>query len=387
MNEFKNIFLVLVLLSTLGFSNCGKTHDSSSLKIGAILPLTGTASENGEFQKQGIDLAVDQINQAGGIKGKKIEIVYGDSKNEAKEGISLFTRMSDVDKVPALICTMSGISAPLSSYVAGLPQHNTVLFATVASAPGLAKKSDWVFRSFVTSDVEAARTASFAYTDANRRRMAILYVNDEYGLGGLNVFKPEFERLGGQIVFAESFEKGATDFKTTLAKMKSQSPDGVYIVGYDKSFALLIKQLGEAQVKAQLFSTVSLSVPSWLELAGSSAEGAYLTASMFGSDPNDAATNSFIGAYQQKYNRTPNYVSAVTYSIVHMIAAAIDKYGYSADGIRRGLAETKDFPALVGKVSFDADREGTLPVRIMRITNGKVADLSAQKTAAAAAAQ
>ena len=161
MNKFQKtlVILTIALLSSLGISNCSSKPDNT-LRIGAILPLTGTASENGQFQKQGIDLAVDEINQTGGIEGQKLEVVYGDSKNEAKEGISLFTRLSDVDKVPAVICTMSGISAPLSSYVAGLPQHNTVLFATVASAPGLAKKSDWVFRSFVTSDVEAAKTAN-----------------------------------------------------------------------------------------------------------------------------------------------------------------------------------------------------------------------------------
>ena len=126
---------------------------------------------------------------------------------------------------------------------------------------------------------------------------------------------------------------------------------------------------------------MSLSVPSWLQLAGNSAEGAYLTVSMFGSDPNDLATTAFTNAFRQKYNQAPNYVSAVTYSIVEMIAAAIEKHGYSAEGIRQGLLETKDFPALVGNVSFDAEREGSLAVRIMRIKEGGVAPLDAAQSA------
>jgi len=369
------VFIVLVVLS-LAISGCEKQE--KTIKIGAILPLTGTASENGEFQKQGIEIAAEEINSAAGINHKKLEIIFGDSKNEAKEAISLFTKFSDVDKLPIVICTMSGISAPLSSYVAGMQQHNTVLFATVASAPGIAKKSDWVFRSFVTSDVEAAKTADFAYREVKLRKMAILYVNDDYGLGGYNVFKTEFEKLDGEIVFAEAFEKGATDFRTTIAKMKTTNSQGVYVVGYDKSYALLIKQIGESQVKAQLFSTVSLSVPSWLQLAGSSADGAYLTVSMFNANPSDSATVKFMNVYRQKYNREPNYGSAVTYSITRMIASAIEKKGYSAEAIRQGLLETKEFHTLVGDVSIDSDREGPMPVRIMKIEAGRVAPLAAK---------
>jgi branched-chain amino acid transport system substrate-binding protein len=373
-------FLLVISLLLPACMQQSNQSGAGTIKIGAILPLTGSASENGEFQKQGIEIAVEEINQAGGIKGQKLEIVYGDSKNEAKEGISLFTKFSDVDKLPISICTMSGISAPLASYVAGLPQHNSVLFATVASAPGLAKKNEWIFRSFVTSDVEAAKMADFAFKTANMKKMAILYVNDDYGLGGLNVFKPEFEKLGGKIVFAEPFEKGATDFRTSILKMKAENPEGIYVVGYDKSYATVIKQIGEAQTGAKIFSTVSLSVPSWLELAGSSAEGAYFTASLFGDNQNDAATAKFIETYKQKYNREPNYVSAVTYSIIKMTASAIESKGYTADGIRQGLSEIKNFNSLVGSITIDADREGSMPVKIMKIEGGKVVAVE-QKTA------
>jgi branched-chain amino acid transport system substrate-binding protein len=210
--------------------------------------------------------------------------------------------------------------------------------------------------------------------------MAILYVNDDYGLGGLNFFKPEFEKLGGKIVFAEPFEKGATDFRTSILKMKAENPEGIYVVGYDKSYATVIKQIGEAQTGAKIFSTVSLSVPSWLELAGSSAEGAYFTASLFGDNQNDAATAKFIETYKQKYNREPNYVSAVTYSIIKMTASAIESKGYTADGIRQGLSEIKNFNSLVGSITIDADREGSMPVKIMKIEGGKVVAVE-QKTA------
>jgi len=358
--------LVLALVS-----GCSKeTHDS--LNIGAILPLTGTGAEDGEFQKHGIDLAVSKINATGGIQGKKVQIVYEDSKNQAKEGITALNTLVSRDKVPVVISTMSGVSAPLATFAGD--KMPVVLFVTVASTPYITRHGSNVFRAFVTSDVESRVIAEFMY-GKGFSKMAVLYVNDDYGLGGKDEFIKRFTGLGGQVVLTEPYEKGGTDHRNLVAKVVASEATAVFVIGYDKSFALLVQQLGQSSRKIQLAATSTLSVPSWKALAGPSAEGAFLTNSLFQSNPDDPLTREFDAAYQAAFGRPSNYLSASSYTSMMMLAEAIRKHGYSQDGIQRGLTDIQDLPTLMGRISVSPEREASFPVTMARLENGKVVNI------------
>lgn len=367
MKTFRILAAALVAITVV--AGCSSETVNDTLKIGAILPLTGTGAEDGEFQKQGIDLAVSKLNVAGGVKGKKIEVIFEDSKNQAKEGITALNNLVSRYAVPVVASTMSGVSAPLAAYAGG--KVPTVLFVTVASAPNITRHGSNVFRAFVTSDVESRVIAEFM-NNKGYGKMAVLYVNDDYGLGGKEEFKNKFTELGGSVVMEESFEKGGADHRSLVAKVAASNADAAFVIGYDKSFALLVQQLGQSSRKIQLVTTSTLSVPSWKALAGPSAEGAYLTNSLFKSQLDDAMTNEFDTAYQAAYSKPSNYLSASSYTAMIMIAKAIESDGYSKEGIEKGLARISNMTTLMGTISMSTQREATFPVTMARLQNGMV---------------
>ena len=368
--RFLSTLLSTTLIALVGCSQ--PEQQGTTMKIGAILPLTGSGAEDGEFQKHGIDLAVAKLNAGDGINGRKVEIVFEDSKNQAKDGISALTAILDRHKVPVVISTMSGVSSQLAAYAGDkLP---VVLLVTVASTPRLTRHGENIFRAFITSDVESKVIAEFLHK-RGFRSAALLYVNDDYGIGGQAEFHKRFEQLGGKVAFEESYEKGSTDHRNLVAKTLATDCDTVFVVGYDKSFALLIQQLKQGSRAVQLAATSTLSVPAWKDLAGPAAEGAFLAASTFKANPNDPATLEFDLAYRNAFGRPSNYLSAASYTTVMMVAEAIRQGGYSKEGIEEGLRAIKDMPSLVGEITVAGDREASFPVRMAQIANGVVVSI------------
>ncbi len=364
-NKFISIVLFCFVLLIAG---CGKSPENEIL-IGAILPLTGSGSQDGEYQKNGIDLAIKEINKNGGINGSPIRIHYEDSHNEAKEGITAMNTMLNRHKIDIVLSTMSGVSAPLSSYVGN--KMPVLLFVTVASVPKITLRGDNIYRAFVTSDIESRIMADFMF-DQGFKKMAVLYVNDDYGVGGKEEFASQFRIKGGEVIFDSAFEKGSTDHRSLIFKALEGKPDGVFVVGYDKSFATLIQQLGQLGKGVQIAATSPLSVPSWRSLAGDAAEGAYLVSSYFKSDPEDLATKAFDQEYKSAYQSPSNYLAGSAYVSVQLLAAAMRSSGTDREQVQKGLLEIKDHPTILGKISFQSNREASFPVRIARITDGKV---------------
>lgn len=371
MKYFKNNLLT-ALLVTVFLVGCGDKTVINDYKIGAILPLTGTGAEDAEFQKHGIDLAVEKINSAGGINGKHLSIVFEDSKNQAKDGITALNTLVSRDKVPVVLSTMSGVSMPLAAYAGN--KVPVVLFVTVASTPNITRHGTNIFRAFVTSDVESRAIAEFMY-GKGYRNMAVLYVNDDYGLGGKDEFRKRFTELGGTIVLEEPYEKGSTDQRSLVAKVAASSVQATFVIGYDKSFALLVQQLGQTPKKMQLVTTSTLSVPSWKSIAGPSAEGAYLANSLFKLNADDPMTKEFDAAYQKAFGKPSNYLSASSYTSMMMLAHAIETEGYSKEGIEKGLSHIAKMPTLLGEISVSEQREASFPVTMARLENGKVVNV------------
>lgn len=383
MNKLK-IFLLVTLIAVLTFlgyenktvfkaiNDIAIDKDNNGYKIGAILPLTGTGAEDGEFQKHGIELAVERINSTGGINGKPLSIIFEDSKNQAKDGITALNTLVSRDKVPVVLSTMSGVSVPLAAYAGN--KVPVVLFVTVASAPNITKHGTNVYRAFVTSDIESRAIAEFMH-GKGFTKMAVLYVNDDYGLGGKEEFKKRFTELGGTIALEEPYEKGSTDQRNLVAKVAASDSKAAFVIGYDKSFALLVQQLGQTSHSIQLVTTSTLSVPSWKAIAGPSVDGAYLANSLFKSNPDDPITKEFDDAYQKAYGKPSNYLSASSYTVMMMLAHAIETEGYSKDSIEKGLIQIAKMPTLMGEISISAQREASFPVTMARLVNDKVVNV------------
>ena len=206
--SFLACLLILLILSGFWFGK--KKEKLKVYKIGAILPLTGNVALFGQWHKQGFVIALDRIKKEKILKGKEIKIIYGDSKNLAKEGVTLMNKFISVYKVPVVISAMSGVSKPLIPIA---DKNDVVLFLIDVTYPRITEESPMVFRHFIQSDREAKALAEYAIETLGIKRFATLYLEDETGLGAKSAFRHEVESHGGTITCEESFTKTGLDFQ------------------------------------------------------------------------------------------------------------------------------------------------------------------------------
>jgi branched-chain amino acid transport system substrate-binding protein len=363
----------VVIIAAIAIYFTQKPKEPETIKIGAILPLTGNASLIGEWVKNGIDLAVEEVNSSGGVNGKKIEIIYGDSKNDPKEGISVFNQIFSIYKLPVIISAMTGVT---NSLIPLADKNRIVLFATTVSAPGVADKSPWVFRLFITADIDAKTMAEFALNKLKIKKLGVIYVNDEMGLSFSKIFSTTIEKGGATIIFNEAFDKGLSDFRNLALKIKKFDVEAIYIVGYENNLGVLPKQLREMNINARFLSIGTISQPNVFSQAGKFLDGTYFTTVEFTSAaPKTEVAKKFVNFYKIKYGKEPNYFSAFSYDTIMLIVTAIKRSGYNAQKIQKELLNIKDFDGVCGKITIKSNGDAEFPMVVKTIKNGRIEDV------------
>jgi branched-chain amino acid transport system substrate-binding protein len=249
------IAVVVVGVLWIGGKRQGEEH---VIKIGAILPLTGTASDIGEWCQKGIEVAVSEINQPGAVYQQRLQVLFEDSRNDPKTGLSALNKLTSLDKVPIVIVAMSSVA---SAILPAADQNNAVVFATVVSLPRFTQRSEWAFRYHISGDSEAKAMSTFARKELGLKKLAVLYIDDEFGRSTYAELENAFRIGGGDLIFAEGFSKDVQDYRSLIAKVKQQGPEGVYVVGYDKAYATILKQLGESGISAKILTNSGLEIP------------------------------------------------------------------------------------------------------------------------------
>jgi branched-chain amino acid transport system substrate-binding protein len=367
--KFLAIFATAILTIAVLVPGC-KPKEADVVKIGAILPLTGSAATVGEFQKNGIEVAVSEINESGGINGKQVKVIYGDSKNEGKEGITVLRKMIDIEKVNVVLVSQSGVVVPIATQVAS--RKDVLLFVTISSVPGITELGDNIFRLFVTSENESRKMAEFASEKLLVKKVGVFYINDEFGLGGLKTFRQSFGERGGTVVWEEAYEKTGSDFRNTLLKAaRARDLQALYIIGYDRAFAIAVKQAPEAGVKVPILTSIGMSVPEWINLAGPSAEGVYVTATRFDPGSSSEVIRGFVEKYNKRFSKNPNVLAAFTYDSMKLLAEGLRSGAKTAEELGQKLKQIKDYPATIGTVSFAESREANIKLVIRKIVDGK----------------
>lgn len=367
-------FIVLLfanLLSTTGYAE----KKPETIKIGAILPLTGSASLVGEYVKNGIDLAVDEVNAKDGIEGKTIAMLYGDSKNDPKEGISIFIKFISLEKLPIVISVMTSVTQAITPIA---DKNKIVILATSVSASGITESSPWLFRLFVTADNDAKTMANFASDKLKYKRLGVLHVYDDFGLNFSKVFTSTFEnrRKGNKVVFSEGFDKRTVDYRSILTKVKKKHLDAIYILGYDNNLGLLPKQMRELGITIPILSIGTIAQPNVIAQAGKALDGTYFTTTEFSDDnPLTQEAKLFVERYKAKYNKTPNYFSAFAYDSIMIISEAIKSEGYSSDTIQKGLQNIKDFKGVTGVITIKPNRDADFKMVVKTIKQGIIEDV------------
>jgi branched-chain amino acid transport system substrate-binding protein len=348
------------------------TNREQFIDIGVVLPLTGPASDIGQWQQKGLDLALKQINSQRGEGTLKLRLVYQDSAGDPKTGVSAFSQILSQSKPPIVISSISSVSNALLPVA---QQQKVNVFMLAVSLPNITKQSEYAYRFNVGSEDEASIMARHISNRLKLNQIAVYYINDEFGLGALEVFKSEFGKTNGKIVWEEAYAKDAADHRNALSKMTKSNPQGIYVIGYTRASAIAIKQLREMGNKQPVFANMALTVPTFTSLIGEAMDGVSFTTNQFDANKGDEQVKRFAEAYQQSYNEQPTFFGAFAYDSLNVIAQAIKSEETAAADIKQALAPQKEFTGVMGKFSVDADRNFRFPVRLVQFTNGKLQEL------------
>lgn len=361
--------LLMALLALMVVLNLGcAKEEGEEIKIGALLPLSGDGAKYGEEARNGIELAIQDVNSSGGVNGARIRIIYEDDEGTQKGAISGFNKLVTAQKVAVVIGPMYS-STTLA--VAPIAERNRIiLLSPSASSPDVTEAGDFVFRNWPSDVFEGGKMARFAYTELGVRRVALLAVNVDYGVGLAEVFKGEFTRLGAEIVAEEKYDQGASDFRTQLAKIKAVAPEAIYLPGYYTEIALILKQARELGFKLRILSCVGFDNPKGLELAGDAAEGVIFARPAYDPASVEEPVASFVSSFRNKYGIEPGTYAAHAYDALKIVAKAIAEGGSTSHGIKKALYRIKDFPGVTGSTSIDGNGDVVKPIQIMVVKGG-----------------
>lgn len=340
----------------------------NEIVIGAILPLTGDGAMYGEWTKKGIDLAINEENQKGGINGKKIKILYEDTQQKPDLGVAAFKKLILIEKVQAVIGELSSSVTLAVAPVAN--QNKIVLLSPAASSPKITDAGDYIFRVCASDIFEGKVMAEFSMNKLKYKKVSILYINNEYGLGIKNVFNSVYIENGGEIVSIESFDQGTSDFRTQLLKIKVTNPQAIYLVGYAPEMAIALRQIKELRIKVPILSSYEAENPKILEVSGNAAEGIIYSAYDYDPKKENLLVQSFVKEYKINYGEEPNIVAALGYdSAKIMIEALKEARVISGDEIKNSLYNIKKYPGVTGITSFDRNGDVEKSVIIKTIKN------------------
>ncbi len=358
-------FLTVALYGCVLSLNSCTEKKAEIIKIGAMLPLSGDAAQYGEWGKNGISLAVDEINSKGGIKGNKIEVVYEDDAADPKKGVSTVNKLISIDKVKVII---GPIPSAVTLAIAPICENNKVVVLSSSSNPIITHAGDYIFRNWPSDDFEGSAMAQYAIK-MKFNNVAVFHINNEYGLGIATVFKEQYVKLGGSVLITEAFMQGGSDMRSLLTKIKSYNPDAIYLIGHTKENGYIVKQARDLGIKTQILGTVGIEGPDFITIASESAEGLVYTAPAFDPDARDPVINTYQEAYIKKYGKKSEIFAATAYDALNIMALMIQKYGNDPDKIKAGLYALKNYPGVSGVTSFDENGDVVKPVIFKTVKN------------------
>ncbi|MFA6809824.1 MAG: ABC transporter substrate-binding protein [Desulfoplanes sp.] len=356
------IFCVLLLLGACGSDENKQTaptdNVSDTITIGAVLRLSRGASD-GLPARHGMEIAVDQINAAGGINGKKLNIIFYDSKDDSTTAVNAVQKLISVDKVQAIVGPMmSGnvlASAPLCN------RDKVVMITPSGTSPKISQAGPYVFRlcTPIHTQANALVTRAIALTGKNNPTAAIVYSNDPYGKGCKNLFVNYLQAQDITPAGIETFQRGDKDFQAQLTNISASNPDMLFFPGYLQETAPLISQARQMGLTGLSIGVFGSMAPQYIHLAGTAAEN-HLNASEY-DEANPAEQNQkFVAAYKEMLAKNPQtsdniMFASLTYDAVQLLASAFASGAASGEGIQSYLDKVENFPGVTGILNFDTN--------------------------------
>lgn len=346
----KVISLVLALVLVLGLTACGGSSDSGNVRIALTAPLTGNLSQYGESFKNSVELAAKQWNEKGGVLDRQIELVIEDTAGDSAQAATIAQKIVSDESIFAQVGDFN-----TACCLAAQPIYDAAKMLQVSptcSAVNFAPGSVWSFECLGTQDVQGEFMAQWAY-DNGARKVAVLYLNSDWGISVDQGFAKAFVALGGEIVIEEPYNDGETDFTAALTKLRETGPDALYIACYYNDGAAINIQRTNLGWDIPVYHPGTVYSSDFLSIGGDAVEGVYTNVGFYPDDPTPTAA-AFIEEYNALYGTNPDYYGACAYDAFNVLMEAIAEAGeLDSELVRQKLAATAGFEGVSGSITFD----------------------------------
>lgn len=372
MKHWARVFIVGGLL--LGLL-VGTGWGAEPIKMGTVLRLS-IGAEHGIPSRRGVEMAVDEVNKAGGINGRKVELIVEDEKDSPAAAVNAVQKLINVDKVVAIVGPMTSGSMMAAGKIAD--NAKVVAISPTATTPKLSGYGASLCRGCSRIDRQAEVLVKYVAENWKPKTVGIFFSNEPYGKGCAQLFGQFFEKNGIKVVATESFNRGARDFKAELTKIKAANPDMLFIPGYTPETAPAAAQARQIGMNQKILGVYGDMDPVYIQLAGKAAEG-HVIGGEYDEGYDTPRNKAFKKNYEEvvKKNKDPYNImfAALHYDAARVLLEGMKKNGPTSEGIRKFLKEVKDFDGVTGKLSFDenndVNRAGSEGIYVLEVKNGK----------------
>jgi branched-chain amino acid transport system substrate-binding protein len=367
-----NFIAVIALVAVLAFVSCKKSGGpgGDTIRVGEFASLTGGTATFGQSVHQGDVLAINEINAAGGVLGKQIDLMTEDDQSKTEDAVASVQKLVNSDRVVAVLGEVAS-----SRSMAGAPicQLAHVPMITPASTnEDVTKKGDYIFRICFTDPFQGQTMARFAMNSLGKKRAAILTdVKQDYSVGLDDAFKNTYTFGGGTIVSEQSYSSGDKDFHAALTSIKGANPEVIFVPGYYTEVALIVRQARELGIDCPILGGDGWDSPELTKGNEQQFNNTFFSNHFSTEDP-DTTVQSFIKKYQDLYHAVPDAMAALGYDAARILAdAMIRAHSTDSTKLMKAISSTTNFPGVTGNITIDKYRNASKPITIIKIKDGK----------------
>jgi branched-chain amino acid transport system substrate-binding protein len=372
--------LSVLAMSVLAIAGCTKKDttttntnstaaSSTEIVVGEVGSMTGSEATFGTSTHNGIALAFEQINAAGGVKGKKFKLITLDDQGKPDEAATAVTKLITQDKIAALL---GEVASSRSLAMAPIAQSHGVPMITPSSTnPKVTEQGDYIFRVCFIDPFQGTVMAKFAKETLKIKNVAILRdVKNDYSVGLADFFTQTFTKNGGTIVVDQSYSAGDMDFKSQLTAIRAKKPDAIYVPGYYTEVGLIARQAKELGLDVPLMGGDGWDSPKLTEIGGKSIEGSYFS-NHYSPEDQSPVVQKFIAEFKAKYGIVPDGLAAMGYDAAKVLADAMTRApDLASTSVKAAIAATKEYPGVTGVITLNEHRDPVKSAVVLKVAAG-----------------
>jgi branched-chain amino acid transport system substrate-binding protein len=368
-----------VVLAIFALTECTKGGSGpvgvtdTEILFGEYGSFTGAESTFGVSTHEGVMMAVDEANAAGGVHNRKIRVIHYDDQGKSDEAVTAVTKLITQDRVLLLLGEVASSRSIAAGAIA--QQYQIPMITPSSTNPRVTQLGDYIFRVCFIDPFQGSVMAKFAVESLKKKRAAILRdIRSDYSMGLANYFAEDLKKRGGEIVADVSYSQGDVDFKSQLTAIKAKAPEVLFVPGYYTEVGIIAKQAKEVGLKADLLGGDGWDSEKLTEIGGPAIYGAYFS-SHYSHEDQNPVVQAFVKNYQARYKRVPNSLAAMGYDAAKVAIDALKRtQELTPKAVRDAIAQTKDFAGVTGTITINEQRDAVKSAVVLKVAGDQKYD-------------